>query len=295
MTDSEQPAISRLVTSSPTSGRYQLQAGVCEQVADVAVQHVELLILGGSEPVQNHRSATAGRLRTLGKDRLHEFVGQLLGRHPGSRADTRLPVNTEPEVHLTLTHGKQRLVGTRKRAAVKSHAKRVRRGVGSAHRRARPHQGWRRSPPPHAATLYTVNVPAIPRRFSCSSRLAEADIVGHVDDPGIDAFVDQAFCGDTEVQPVTGIVAEREDHSGASVRGPGYPVDLLRRGRSEDVAEHRAVGEPGPHHTVVGRKVARATADDQTDLALQRSARRERSQRHLRRAARIADTPRRSP
>jgi hypothetical protein len=96
-------------------------------------------------------------------------------------------------------------------------------------------------------------------------------VVGHIHNPGVDAFIDQSLAGDAEVQSVPGIVAEGEDHPRASIRRPGDPVDLLRRGRGKDVAEHRTVREPRPHHTVIGREVAGAPADHEADLALQRS------------------------
>ena len=78
-------------------------------------------------------------------------------------------------------------------------------------------------------------------------------------------------CGDAEVQSVPGIVAEGENHPGTTIRRPGDPVHLLRRRRGEDVAEHRTIREPGPHHTVIGREVAGASTDHEADLALQRS------------------------
>ena len=60
--------------------------------------------------------------RLLGKDGLDEFFGQVLCRHPGSRRDSRLAVNAQPEVHMALVDGEQRLLGTGERAAVESDA-----------------------------------------------------------------------------------------------------------------------------------------------------------------------------
>ena len=98
------------------------------------------------------------------------------------------------------------------------------------------------------------------------------DIVGHVHDPSVDSFVDEALRRNSEVQSVTGVVAEPEHHPSTTVCRLGHPVDLLRRRRGEHIAEHGSVGETCSHYTVVGRVVAGAATNHQADLALQRTA-----------------------
>ena len=96
-------------------------------------------------------------------------------------------------------------------------AERVRRGVG------RPH---------HALDLIQVRAvlrrsrsDLVHRKGACDAAsfllllpAGRGDVVGHVHDPGVDSFADQALGGNTEVQPVTGVVAEPQHNSGAPVR-----------------------------------------------------------------------------
>ena len=55
----EQPAMSRLVTSSPTSGRTGVEPGLVQQPGHGAPQHVQLLVLGGAEAVEDDGDAPA--------------------------------------------------------------------------------------------------------------------------------------------------------------------------------------------------------------------------------------------
>jgi hypothetical protein len=107
------------------------------------------------------------------------------------------------------------------------------------------------------------------------------DVVGHEHDPGVDALGHQALLRDTEVQPVTGIVTERQHDTGAAVSRLGYPVHLLGRRRREQVTQDRAVGEPGTDYAAVGGVVTGPAPDNQADLAIQRSTRTDEAGRAL--------------
>src|SRR5690606_1665309 len=89
------------------------------------------------------------------------------------------------------------------------------------------------------------------------------DVVGDVHDAHVHAFAAQPVRGGAEVEPVPGVVAERQDEPGPAVRGAGDPVDLFGRGGGEHVAEDGAVGEADPGHARVRRVVAGAAADDE--------------------------------
>jgi hypothetical protein len=68
-----------------------------------------------------------------------------------------------------------------------------------------------------------------------------------------------------EVQHVTGVPAEDEDHAGAVLRGAGHRADLLRGGGGEQVAHRCAVRHTGPDQPAEGRVVSRPAADDDGD------------------------------
>ena len=203
-------------------------------------------------------------------------------------------MDAETEVHLPRLDGEQRLIGAGHGAAGEGDAEGVRRRVGRGHHplhlvEVRTGLGGR------AGDLVDGERAGDPPPLALLLGAGRGDVVGDVDDPGVDALGDQPVGGDPEVQPVTGVVAEAKHDPGPTVGGPGDPVDLLGRRRGEQVTEHGAVGEPGAHDAVVGRVVARTAADDQADLALQRPAGADEPRRTRHPAARTAGRPRRSP
>ena len=75
---------------------------------------------------------------------------------------------------------------------------------------------------------------------------AAGDVVGDIDDPGVDPLGAEPVRGDAEVQPVARVVAEAKHDSRAAMGGLGDPVGLLGGRRGEQVAQHGAVGESVP-------------------------------------------------
>src|SRR5690606_39496162 len=101
----------------------------------------------------------------------------------------------------------------------------------------------------------------------CLLGRGRGDIVGDVDDPGVDTLGEQPLPGGGEVQPVPGVVAERQHQPGPAGGGPPHPVDLLGGGGGEDVTQHAPVGEPWPDDPGVGGVVAGAATHHQAHLA----------------------------
>ena len=197
-----------------------------EEFVDVAVQDEQFLILCGSESVDDYGSPSAGIVGALGENRFNKLGSQVFCRHPRCRGNPRLAVDAKPEVHVPLVDGEQRFIGTGKCAPVESDAEGVRRGIGRAH---------------HALDFIEVRAVLCCCRgnlvhskgardtapFLVLLRARRRDIVGYVHDPGVDSLADQPFGGDTEVQSVTGVVAEAQHNSGTTVRRLGDPIDLL--------------------------------------------------------------------
>ena len=115
---SEQPAMSRLVTSSPTSGSTTVQPASREQRRHRLPDHEQFLVLGATQTVEDH-SDTIGRVqravrrarRSPAASARSAAVGSGWLGHPG------LAVDAEPEVHRDRRHREQRTVGAGHRAA----------------------------------------------------------------------------------------------------------------------------------------------------------------------------------
>ena len=236
--------MSRLVTSSPTSGCTSVTPACSSSGATRAEEDEELLVLGGAEPVDEDGRAAVGGRGALGEHRLDQLRGQRRGGHPVVGGDAGLAVDAEAEVHLTGLDVEERLVGARHRAAVEGHAEGVRRRVGLGHHaldlvEVEPGLGGR------AGDLVDGERAGDPAPLVLLVERGGGDVVGDVDDPGVDALGAEPVGGDLEVEPVAGVVAEAHDDAGATVGGPADPVDLLGRRGGEEVAEHGTVGEPG--------------------------------------------------
>src|SRR5699024_7733842 len=96
--------------------------------------------------------------------------------------------------------------------------------------------------------------------------LPRGDVVADRDDAHVDALGAQLLCGGPEVEHVPRVVAEAEDHPAAAVSVAGHRVDLVGRRRGEDVPARGSVGEAPAHPAGEGRIVAGAPADDQRRL-----------------------------
>ena len=97
-------------------------------------------------------------------------------------------------------------------------------------------------------------------------------VVGHADGLARDALGAQTLLSLIEVEDVAGVVPVAEEHAGFGRHGARDGVDLLRAGRGEDVAHRRAVSEARADKTGERRVVARATTDDDGDVARGRCA-----------------------
>ena len=180
-------------------------------------------------------------------------------------------MDTETEVHLSRIDVEERVARSRQGAAVEGDAERVRRGVRMSHdpldliqvastlRGGRGELVDRERTGDPAPVLHPVT-------------WRGGDVVGDPHDTNVDPLASQAIGRSPEVEPIPRVVAEPEHDSRTAVGGASNAVDLLGRGRREDLTQHRAVGESRPHHAVVRRVVPRPTADHERDLAGQRAA-----------------------
>ena len=98
------------------------------------------------------------------------------------------------------------------------------------------------------------------------ARLPGGDVVADGDDAHVDPLGAELLGSDTEVEHVSGVVAEAEDHAAAVLGVAGHGVDLVGRRGGEDVAAGRTVGEAGAHPAGEGRVVAGAAADHEGRL-----------------------------
>ena len=180
--------------------------------------------------------------------------------------DPGLAVDTHAHAHAPFGHGEQRLGRPRQCAAGKCYAEGAGQVVGThGEVKDRVHVVAALSGIGQCAEYGQISGDTTPlgRAFGRPA----ADIVGHGQAAGRDALGLQALGGNTEIQHVAGIVAERHDHARIRSRGLGHGVDLLGRGRGKDIAHGRPVGQALAHQPGKGRVMARAAADDDRDFA----------------------------
>ena len=97
---SEQPAMSRLVTSSPTSGATSVDAGLLEQRARRRQSTNSSSYLVEPSPLRSTAARPLGSAGPLREDGSTSSAASSARRHPGRRADPGLAVDAQPEVHL---------------------------------------------------------------------------------------------------------------------------------------------------------------------------------------------------
>jgi hypothetical protein len=97
------------------------------------------------------------------------------------------------------------------------------------------------------------------------------DVVGHQHGLARDALGAQPLLRLREVQHVTGVVAEGQQHTAAVLGGLRHRVHLLRGWGCEQVAHCGARREAAADQPAEGRVVAGAAADHHGDLTLRRA------------------------
>jgi hypothetical protein len=212
----------------PDLRQHRLDAVLLEQRTQRLPEHEQLLVLRRTPPVEDGRgpSRAAGARRSLGERRFQQHRGQFPGRNPSHRADSRFTVNTEAEVHVAWLHPEQRFGLPREGATVERHAKAERSSVGLARQRFHPVDvvtavGGR------AGDLKYHEVTDHPTAFRTLLRRCGGHVVRDEHRAAIDTLGAEPLLRDAEVQHITGVVAEAEQHPGAAVQcltGPVGPV-----------------------------------------------------------------------
>ena len=258
--------MSRLVTSSPTSGSTIGVAGRTQQPGHRPPDDEQLLVLGGAETVQDHADPVRVIARRLGQHPLHQEGGQLGGRRQRRLRHPGLTVDAEADTHQPGRHLEQRMIGAGHRAAGERHAQ----GPGAVVRVP-------------GDPLHLIEVVTVVGRSTSDLEHDEVtgdaappldlldrrggDVVGHEHHPGVDALGDQPLLSQGEVHDVAGVVAGAEQQSAVGGRGLADRVGVLGRRGGEDVPDHRTVGEARADHSAEGRIVTGTAADDHGHLA----------------------------
>ena len=258
--------MSRLVTSSPTSGSTISYPRSRSRRAHRAPHHEQFFVFGATKSIEDHRNSLRCRIGLLLDQPVDERLGKLCRRRHVLVADAGLAVDTQPDAHLALRHGEQRLIRAGQRAAVERHPERPRRRVRRLRhpdhaRQVQPVLGRRA----RALEYREITCDTTPLRFF-TLRCA-GDVVRHCEVVRLDAFAAQLRDGKVEVHHVAGVVTGRQQHPGVSVRGPRNRSGLVRGRRREDVADHRTVGEPRADHAAERRVVTGSTAHHHRNLA----------------------------
>ena len=131
---SESPAMSKLVTNSPTRVRRRRCPRSVEQLGDPAVDDEQLFVLDGAQPVEDEPDAGAAARRRLGGQVVEEPASPAVrrGRRRWARRFRRCPVRRgcPGRPPSGRRHGEQRLVGAGQGAAGEGHAERAGAVVG---------------------------------------------------------------------------------------------------------------------------------------------------------------------
>ncbi|OEI67406.1 hypothetical protein Cus16_3005 [Curtobacterium sp. ER1/6] len=246
-------------------GLDDLEAGGNEQGEHPAPQEEELLLRRVAEAVEHRRDPRADAVRTLVEEPVDE-QGRERGRgEQWDVADARLAVDPETEPEVPVRHAEQRPLRAGQGAAGGRDADRPGRGVAAS---AGPLDLVDRCPcgGRGAHGLEHGEGPRDPA--SVGGVRGRGDVVGHGDDPGVDALGAEPLGREPEVHPVAGVVAEGQDDAASLVGCPGDRPDLCGGRRGEDVADDGAGRQARADEPAEGRVVAGAAADDDGHLRL---------------------------
>src|SRR5450759_2878930 len=176
-----------------------------------------------------------------------------------------LAMDTEPDAHLAVGDGEERVVGTGQRAPGERDTHRARSIVRSL-----------RDPfdVVQAHALFGGGAGNLENRKVAGDTSAPValgprcgrDVIGHGQDAYVDSFGAHPLGCLPEMEDVTGVVAKAEEYAASSVRRLEYGIHLGGGGRGEDVAARSAVCEAGPNPAGEGGIVAGASAYHHGDL-----------------------------
>ena len=175
-------------------------------------------------------------------------------------------MDTEPHPHPPGGNLEEGVVGTGHRAATEGDPERARAVVRGTRDpldavEVVPRLGCR------AGDLEHDEVPGDPAAAARLTGRRAGDVVGHEDDPGVDALAAQPLLRQREVHDVAGVVPRAEQQAAGSGGRLADGVGVLGGRRGEDVADDGTVREAGADHAAEGGVVAGAPADDDSDLA----------------------------
>ena len=243
-----------------------------QQLGHAAVYDEQFLVLHRAEAVEDgHHPVPADRVDAVGQfgrvgERPDEQFRERVGGGDVGFVDTGFAVDAEPHRHASLRNVEERGFGAGERAAAERDAEgprplvRARGGLGHRVQVVAVLRGGGRGPEHGEVAGDPATAVALGGRGG-------GDVVGDRDGAHRDALVPQAGLGCVEVEDVAGVVAVAEEHAAAGVGGARGRVDLLGRGRGEEVPHGRRVGETRTDQAAECGVVARAAADDDGDLA----------------------------
>ena len=270
---SDTPAMSRLVTSSPTSGSTTRTPASSSSCIDAPVEDEQLLVLHAAEAVEQHGHPPAvGRSRTrrqLAQQPGHELPRQLVGRRAGrprrSPAHRARPCPRAIRSAGTVNSGSP---PAGQRAAGEGHAERPGARVGQLREPRRPRRRlWPRSAAA-PATLKTTRSPATPRRRVTSPAPAlETSSVTRTCLTSMPSS-GEALRRRAEVQHVAGVVAVAENSTPpprSASRATAHTC--WADGEANTLPTTAPCARPAPDEPGEGRVVPGATADDDRDAA----------------------------
>ena len=122
--------MSRLVTSSPTSGSTIVVAALAQQPATVPHTTNSSSYLVRAKAVENHGDSFGLGVRAVGEHAVDQGAGQIGGGRHRLIGDAGLAVDPQPHAHLPLGDGEQGIVGAGHGAPVESDAEGAGRGIG---------------------------------------------------------------------------------------------------------------------------------------------------------------------
>src|SRR5450631_1892009 len=179
--------------------------------------------------------------------------------------DAGLAMDTEPDAHLTVGDGDQRVVGTGERAP----------GERDTHRAGAIVRSLRDPFNVVQAHAFlgggTGNLEYRKGAGDASAPVALGrrrgrDVIGHGQDAYVDSFGAHPLGCLPEMKDVTGVVAKAEQYAASAVRRFQHGVHLRGGGGGEDVAARSTVRQAGPNPAGEGGIVASAPAYHHGDL-----------------------------
>jgi hypothetical protein len=232
----------------------------------------QLLVLRAAKTVQYHRDPLRLRIGLVAEDTVDQGMGQPVGGGHVLVGDTGFTVNAQPETHLPVGHGEQRLIGPRQGAAVEGDTERARRGVG---RLGHPDDAGQVQAVlgRGARTLEDGEIACDTTPFDLFALRRTGHVIGDREVLRADPLAAQLRHGQAEVHHVPGVVSGRQKHTGVAVCRARHRRGLFGRRRGEDVSDHRPVSETRTDRSAERRVMPRTATDHHRDLARTRLVR----------------------